>query len=331
MIRLFLQYLKKYRMDFVFLVLSSLVFVAVFALYKLEIEAVFYAFLICTAVGIVCILMNFLKFRKQHQLLRKIYDTLPLMLITEEMPEPDTLTERDLLDIILKLADSNQHNLNTMRNLQKDNMEYFTVWVHQIKTPISAMQMILQDEDTERSRELSAELFRIEQYAEMALHFIRLDSNSNDFVIRRYDLDQIIRKAVRRYAPLLIRRKIRLVYTPVNVQVLTDEKWLLFVVEQFLSNAVKYTYSGTVEIRYYDEMLSVSDTGIGIPAEDLPRIFEKGYTGLSGRINQKSTGLGLYLCKKVCDKLGHRIFVTSQPGKGSVFFVDLKTEDIGIE
>ena len=329
MMKLFLQYIKKFRGNFVFLVLGSLVFVAVFALYQLEIEAVFYAFLICFVARAVCVLIGFLKFRKQHQLLRKIYDALPLMI--EEIPEPDTLTERDLFDIILKLSDINQHNLNTMRNLQRDNMEYFTVWVHQIKTPISAMQMILQDEDTESNRELSAELFRIEQYAEMALHFIRLDSSSNDFVIRRYDLDQIIRQAVRRYAPLLIRRKIHLVYSPVNAAVLTDEKWLLFILEQLLSNAVKYTYSGTVEICYYDEMLTVSDTGIGIPAEDLPRIFEKGYTGLSGRTNQKSTGLGLYLCKKVCDKLGHQIFVKSQPGKGSVFFVDLRTENFQIE
>ena len=112
---------------------------------------------------------------------------------------------------------------------------------------------------------------------------------------------------------------------------LTDEKWLVFVIEQLLSNAVKYTARGCVTIKFQDNKLSVSDTGIGIAPDDLPRIFEKGYTGMSGRTDKKSTGLGLYLCKKVCDKLGHSLSAYSEVGKGSEFIVDLSSRKLCIE
>lgn len=193
------------------------------------------------------------------------------------------------------------------------------------------MQMILQNEENDMCRELNAELFRIEQYAEMALQYIRLDSSTNDLLIRQYNIDSIIRQAVRRYAPLFIRRKICLEYEPVSAKILTDEKWLLFVVEQLLSNAVKYTYSGSVSISFSDNILKVLDTGIGISSEDLPRIFEKGYTGMSGRKEKKSTGLGLYLCKTVCGKLGHKIYAESTVGKGTVIYVDLSITELDFE
>ena len=272
---------------------------------------------------------GFIRLQKKYILLKDIYENLPLM--TDSLPEPENIMEEELDNIIKRLNTLNSENITKLKNIQQDNCEYFTVWVHQIKTPISAIQMILQSEDSDTSHEISAELFRIEQYSEMALHFIRLDSDSNDFVIKRYNLDPIIRQSIRRYAPLFIRRKLHLDYHTADTEVLTDKKWLAFVIEQLLSNAVKYTVDGCVTIKFEKNVLSVSDTGIGISAEDLPRIFEKGYTGMSGRINRKSTGLGLYLCKKVCDKLGHDICAVSQVGKGSVFSVDLGIKHIDIE
>lgn len=192
--------------------------------------------------------------------------------------------------------------------------------------------MILQSEDTEMNRELSAELIRIEQYAQMALYYLRLDSPASDFVIQRIPLDTVIKQAVRQYAPLFVRRRIRLIYGGTDAKVLTDGKWLLFIVEQLLSNAVKYTVSGSVTIRFDEnEVLTVSDTGIGIAAEDLPRIFEKGFTGLSGRTDRKSTGLGLYLCKRTADKLGHRIFAVSSVGEGTSVSVDLRSSGLDVE
>lgn len=327
--RAFLKYIYQYRKNAFIFIVFSLIFLAVFALYDTDTEAVIYGFALCSVIGIICVISGFRSFRKKHILLNEIYQNLPLMV--DELPIPDEPVQEELQNIITKLSEINRENIMDLKTIRQNNTEYFSVWVHQIKTPIAAIQMLLQDDDTDKSRELSAELFRIEQYAEMALHYIRLDSDSNDFIIQRCDLDNIVRQAVRRYAPLFIRRKIKLDYQSVNIEVLTDEKWLLFVVEQLLSNAVKYTVNGCVTIKFVDDILSVIDTGIGIAPEDLPRIFEKGYTGMSGRTDKKSTGLGLYLCKKVCDKLGHNISASSEVGKGSVFSVDLNSQQLDIE
>lgn len=327
--KLFFRYLKEYKKDFLLLLVFTAIFIVIFALYDTNTEAVIYSFLICGVIEVIIVVTGFLRFRGRHILLNEIYINLPIM--ASSLPFPDTLAEEDMQNIIKKLAEINRQTVTAMRNLRNDSIDYFTVWAHQIKTPISAMQMILQSEDTGISRELSAELFRIEQYAEMALHYIRLDSDTNDFVIRSYDLDDIIKQAVHRYAPLFIRRKIRLDYVPVNKKVITDEKWLVFVIEQLLSNSVKYTSKGCVSISLKNEILSICDTGIGISLNDLPRIFEKGYTGMSGRTEKKSTGLGLYLCKKVCDKLGHKIYAESIVDIGTTIFIDLSRSKFDIE
>lgn len=327
--KLFMKYICQYRKNILFFLLYSVVFASVLLIYDSNIEAVFYAFVICSLTGAVIIVYGFLRFRRKYLLLREIYINLPLM--TDNLPEAENITEEEMHNIITRLVSLNSENVTRTKSIQQNNCDYFTVWVHQIKTPISAIQMILQTNDSSMNHEISAELFLIEQYAEMALQYIRLDSESSDFVIKSYDLDLIIRQAVRRYAPLFIRRKVRLDYHPTEAEVLTDEKWLVFVIEQLLSNAVKYTAKGCVTIKFKDNKLSVSDTGIGIAPDDLPRIFEKGYTGMSGRTDKKSTGLGLYLCKNVCDKLGHELSAHSEVGKGSEFFVDLSSKKLCIE
>ena len=284
--------------------------------------------MICFVIGIIITDVNFIKFKREHDILEKIYADLPIL--PEKMPETSDINTRQLYNIIERLGEINDKNLIDLKTSRQDSIDYFTVWVHQIKTPIAAMQMILQNEDTAVNRELSGELFKIEQYAEMALHYLRLDSKYSDYLIKKYDLDSMIKQAVHRYAPQFVRRKIKLFYEPVNAKVLTDEKWLVFIIEQLLSNAVKYTPSGSVSIRFSDNVLSVSDTGIGISAEDLPRIFEKGYTGMSGRKDKKSTGLGLYLCKKAADNLNHKLWAESRTGEGTKIFIDLSTRNIDI-
>ena len=194
------------------------------------------------------------------------------------------------------------------------------------------MKMILDSEDTEEHRELLAELFRIEQYVEMILCYLRLESETSDYVFRECDLDPIIRQAIHKYAPQFIRRRIRLEYRPVDAKVLTDEKWLLFIIEQILSNSIKYTQKGFVAITVTpDKILRIADSGIGIAPEDLLRIFEKGFTGCNGRFNTKSTGLGLYLCKTAADRLSHKISAESAPGTGTVISIDLHTDELTVE
>ncbi len=221
---------------------------------------------------------------------------------------------------------------DSMRIRYQDTIDYYTTWVHQIKTPIAAMGLVLQQEDTEKSRRLSEELQRIEQYVEMVLTYLRLGSRDTDYVFARVDLDLLLRGCIRKYAGQFIRRHLALDYQDVDCQVLTDEKWLAFVVEQVLSNALKYTREGSVRI-YMESpcTLCVRDTGIGISPEDLPRIFEKGYTGYNGRSDKKATGLGLYLCRQICDRLRHTITVSSAPGKGTTVRIGLGREVLEVE
>lgn len=206
------------------------------------------------------------------------------------------------------------------------------MWVHQIKTPISAMRLMLGEEDTPRSRALSAELFRIDRYAEMALNYARLNSTSNDLVFAKVEVEPVIKRVVRQYAGQFVRKHIALKCDIAPVQVLTDEKWLAFILGQLLANAVKYTESGTVTVTVTkNKVLKVSDTGIGIAPEDLPRIFEKGFTGYNGRAEKKSTGLGMYLSRRAADMLGHMLSVQSAPGAGSTFSLDMKESNLQVE
>lgn len=211
-------------------------------------------------------------------------------------------------------------------------VEYYTVWAHQIKTPIASMRLQLQSEDSDLSRRLAGDLNRIEAYVEMVLTFLRLDSTSTDYVIREIDLDSVIKPAIRKFAGDFISKKLSMDFKPTESKVLSDEKWLSFVIEQVLSNAVKYTKKGGIRI-YMDTpgILCIEDTGIGISAEDLPRIFENGYTGFNGREDKRASGIGLYLCKRICDNLGHKIYAESEVGTGTKMILDLSTKKIGIE
>ena len=327
---LFWKYLRQYRWIALCFFGFALIFAVVFALYELQTEAVLYASGICAAVFAVILTIHFSCFRRKYLERRRLIDTITL--ITERLPEPDSPLEELYIQMLEQLRTVSYENQNRFQQERSDSIDYYTTWVHQIKTPISVMQMILQSEDTEEHRALSAELFRIERYVEMVLCWFRLDSAASDFVIEAVSLDKVIRQAIRKFAPQFIRKKIRMIYKSTACKVLSDEKWLLFILEQLLSNAVKYTDHGSVSVSVTEnKVLTITDTGIGIAPEDLPRIFEKGYTGYNGRADKKSTGLGLYLCKKTADKLSHRIYAESEAGKGSTFFIDLKTEHIEIE
>lgn len=174
---------------------------------------------------------------------------------------------------------------------------------------------------------------RIEQYVDMVLCYLRLDSEDTDYMFQEYGMDGIVRQALHRFSSSFINGKIRLEYQPVKSRVLTDEKWLLFVIEQVLSNALKYTKSGgRIWIEEAEPgILCIGDTGIGIAPEDLPRIFEKGYTGYNGRCQKKASGIGLYLCSRICNRLGHRIWVSSAVGAGTRVYLDVRKAHLEIE
>ena len=258
-----------------------------------------------------------------------------------KLPETEDVTE----ELLGHLADNanieRQLTLNTTGRQQSEMKDYYAKWVHQIKTPIAGLQLLLQMERSELEEaelkdeiaeelyvkqlqnvtDIEEELFRIEEYVGMALQYQRVNSTENDYILKQISLDTVIREVIHKYAKTMIRRKILMQYEKTEVTVISDEKWLAFVLEQLLSNAVKYMQEGelTIEVREEPQhiWLEIRDTGIGIRSEDIPRVFEKGYTGFNGHEDKRSTGIGLYLCREVLQKLGHTIQIQSKLGVGT--------------
>ena len=319
--KLIRSYLRSRIKAIVVLILVAGVFSAAYLLFDMPGIVVLYPLILSFVIGAVAVAIDYTGYRKRH-----------MMLDRAELPAPYDQLEEDYQQIIAKLRDEAKQTASHAAEEYNNMIDYYTVWAHQIKTPIAAMRLSLQSEDTETARKLTADLNRIEEYAEMVLTFLRLDSDSTDYLIREYDLDEIIRTAVRKFSREFILKKLTLDYKPVNYTVLSDEKWLTFVIEQIISNAVKYTSEGGVRIRMDEPgILRIEDTGIGISAEDLPRIFENGYTGFNGREDKRASGIGLYLCKRITDNLGHGISAESQPGEGTAIILDLRTAKLGVE
>lgn len=328
--KLFCKYLKQRWRIFGVGALFCCVFALTFSLYHLPVKAVLYPTGLCFLMGTAFLILDFKRVKTNHVKLAAIQKLTDA--VTMEFPKIETVQDADYQSIIHRLCEQ-QQTFRTEAGERYSNMvEYYTVWAHQIKTPIASMRLNLQNEDSVLSRKLSSDLFRVEQYVEMVLVFLKLDGRSSDYVIRQCDLNEIIRRAVKKFAGEFIGRKLKLIYEPVEATVITDEKWLSFVIEQVISNALKYTPSGSIAITLTPEKkLCIQDTGIGIAPEDLPRIFENGYTGYNGRADRKASGIGLYLCKRICGNLGHGISAQSQVDVGTCITIDLAQRDLKVE
>lgn len=293
-----------------------------------------YAAFLCFFLFLLVVIIDFTRRYLHHKKLEK--QTSEIAVTMDKLSLPRGQMETDYQKMLRSLYITLQQQINELENGQVEQAEYFTMWVHQIKTPIAALRLLLAEEEDERSQEMWEELFSIEQYVEMALQFSRLSAKSTDFVIGEVSLDKVVREAIHKYARLFVRKKIKMELSSIDTQVLTDEKWLEFVIEQILSNAIKYTAGGTIsiyqKITVTDEKkevkeLIIEDTGIGIAPEDLPRIFEKGYTGYNGHADKRSTGIGLYLCRKIMRKLSHEITIESEIGVGTKVHLEMRSRD----
>lgn len=325
---MFLSFLKSRVKEIVLWAIICVIFAAVMWCYQIPMKAVIYAAGLSLFFLLVAGVVDFIRFSRLHSTLRKLEDE--ILFTVDNLPETSDALLNDCSELIRKLSEENRRLRSESEKAFTDMTDYYTLWAHQIKTPIAAMELVLQQNDSEEFRELHDNLAKIEHYVEMVLCYLRVNSDSSDLLIKEYSLDKIVRCAVRKYSRMFIRKKLSLDYEPLDVTVLTDEKWLQFVIEQVLSNAIKYTPSG--KIRIYLEApatLCIEDTGIGISPEDLPTVFEKGSTGLNGRLDKKASGMGLYLCRKICGRLGHKI--TAESSGGTTIKIDLSTKKIGIE
>lgn len=307
----------------------SCIYLGTFALYQLPIKAMIYPTVLCMTFGLICCVWDY--FYKKEK-----YDALCFMEknldeITVNLPKAQDEIEKQYQDILLLMQEEQGRRINLANAKYQDMMEYYTMWVHQIKTPISSIRLLLSEEDTDHARRMTADLNRIEQYVAMVLTYLRLESQSNDLVLREYELDEIIKPCIRKFAPEFIGRKLSLNYEPIHARIVTDEKWFAFCLEQILSNSLKYTNHGTITIEMNDECLVIADTGIGIDPSDIPRIFEKGYTGFNGRRETRASGIGLYLCKRICDMLGIAIRAESEIEKGTRMILQLNQQEINFK
>ncbi len=320
--KLFAEYLKSKTLALVAAVVMAAVFWASFLLFRLPIEPLVYPTVVCVLIFAVYLGVDFARTHRKHARIQAVFNNMAEAV--SNLPTADTLCEEALTELVGEMQRLIGEQESEARVKYNDMTDYYTVWAHQIKTPISGMKLLLQNEDSDTARHLSAELFKIQQYVDMVLAFLRLDSESNDFVLKEYEISDIVKASVRKFATEFIGRKLTLEMNVGEMKAVTDEKWLGFVIEQVISNALKYTREGGIRIETEDDVLIISDTGIGIAAEDLPRIFEKGYTGYNGRTDKEATGLGLYLCKQACAKLGHELKIESKAGEGTKVLISLK-------
>ena len=319
------RYFKANYKGIVLFVIFALLFVFSAVLYNFPFQYVGYPISLCVLIGFWYIVVDMYRTKRKYDMLERIKNA--MLFEAGELPLMTAGLDDSYVDIInnllVELA-SKETNYNTSYN---DMVDYFTTWAHQIKTPIASIKVNLQNEDSSFSRLVASELNRVEQYVEMVLTYLRLDSDYSDYVFKEVELDSIVKSSVKRYRQDFISKRLGIKLGEIETKVLTDEKWLAFVIEQILSNALKYTSTGAISIYLSSsDTLCIEDTGMGIASGDLPRVWDKGYTGINGRINKSASGLGLYLCGQICKKLNVKISMESEVNKGTKVFLKFDDE-----
>lgn len=340
--RLLISYLKEKLPMLGVYAVTFVIFLVLFWLKAVPVDVIWYGAELTGVWLVLCGALDFYCYRKRWQKLQDAEAALPYEL--REFPDARNKIELAYQEIAEDIFAWREMLENEVLLGKKDASDYYSLWVHQIKTPISAMHLLIQsmeekavefeehaEEVLEFLGEMKMKVFQTEEYVGMVLSYLRMEDMGTDLKFQWYPVGDIMRKAVRKYSQIFILKQIHLNFKDSWEMVLTDEKWLLFVIEQVLSNALKYTQTGSIAVYMEGKKLVVEDTGIGIAAEDLPRIFERGFTGYNGREHQKSTGIGLYLCQTILKKLGHSIRVQSQVGKGTKVWIDLEREQVECE
>ena len=319
------SYLKKNIKVYILFVVFIAIFFIMFYLYNLPLEALIYTGSFCFLASVIASFSDFVNYRESYKKLKFLEKN--ILNDLEDLPKSLDIRIDYYHKIIEKLYEELEKLTQENRQKNTDMVDYYSMWVHQIKTPIAAMNFLLDNEEVDQ-KILQQELFKIERYVEMVLTYIRLDSISSDYVITKINLDEVVKDSVKKYATIFINKKIKLNYVSHETMVISDKKWLSFAFEQILGNSVKYSSAGgEIIIETCENKLVIEDNGMGIKEEDLPRIFEKGFTGFNGRYEKKSSGLGLYLCKKTLDKLGHHVEISSKVGEGTRIEIIFPKED----
>ncbi|CAM4510233.1 hypothetical protein FHS16_005973 [Paenibacillus endophyticus] len=244
-------------------------------------------------------------------------------LLPEVVKEPSFVAGKLMHQVLRETSKDMHEQVNLYRDMQSEYREYIEIWVHEAKTPIASAKLIIDNNESSVTKAIDYELKKIEDYVEQVLYYSRSQNVSRDFIVRRVSLENVVTNAIRRNAKDFIHKRISIDIDSVDEMVFSDAKWLEFILNQIIGNSIKYCRSGEGKVviraeRVRDHIrLMIEDNGIGMIERDIDKVFEKGFTGENGRLFGKSTGIGLYLCKSLCEKLGLGISLTSQIGEGT--------------
>lgn len=328
---LFFRYLKDRKYTLLTYLGMVALFVSTFFLYDVPLDVYADALLFSGFLLLIMMGLQYYRYRRQHLKLEN--GKKAVRLYVQSRQKQQLLIEEDyeeLLDILDRecredVADSKQSNYRLM--------DYYSMWSHQIKTPLAVLNLKMQENQLDHTV-LKQELFKIDQYLDMMLQYLRLNHTETDFVFEEVEIDRLIKETVKKYATFFIYQELSFSLEETGQTVISDKKWLGFVLEQILLNAIKYTRTGGIRIYSNPNRpkeIVIEDTGIGILQEDIDRVFEKGYTGYNGHNNQKATGLGLYMSREIMRKLGHQIHLTSEVGAGTKVWLNLSQHHYKME
>ena len=318
----FIKYHVRSRLPFYLLVIFNGILLLLFAFLFDEVaDVLYYALTILTFVTIIILAWDLLR----------SYQSYKLAYLYEEIT-PLSPLEFYLAQTLENARENQMNQTEEERKRYTDLMDYYTLWVHQIKTPIAASQLLVQDVADRNTRSLlEREIFKIDAYVHLVLQYLRLENFHDDLQLKQVALEHLVKEVVRKHSLFFIQKGLTINLDNLDVKVISDEKWLLVIIEQILSNSLKYTKSGGIEIYFKDNTLYLKDSGIGIKDSDILRVFERGFSGYNGRLTQQSSGLGLYLSKKIADQLGHDISISSQVGQGTTVSIHFQKKKLAID
>lgn len=321
--KIIISYIKLKKIEIIAFVGIYLILLLNFYLYEIPFEVIYYSLFLAL---LYVFFLSFMDYRKYKKKMIMLIETKQMIEINSSHM-PDTKKEMEFLyqDIIVSFEKEKNRLIFEKEVKYKDMIDYYTMWAHQIKTPLSALKLMIQARE-ELDKELILEIFKIEQYVEMVLQYLRMEDMSKDLRIEKYSLDNLVKQAVRKYATLFIYQNVSIEVDLGEEYIVSDEKWFVFILEQLISNGIKYNKKGGKVKIYAHPMLKshliIEDTGIGIKEEDIYLVFQRGFTGLNGRFDKRSSGIGLYLCKTICNKLSHRIWIESEVDIGTKVIID---------
>lgn len=318
-----IDYIKDKYKEIIFSILSILIILGLLLIFKINNMIIFFIIVILSINNITIFIYNFLKRKLFYNNTKKLLDNIDQKyLITEMIKEPNFIDGKIFLEYLYEIDKSMHEHVNKYKINSKDFIEYIELWCHEIKTPLATTNLIIENNNNEITLSIKEEIDKIDNFIEQVLYYARSGNVEKDYIIKKTNLKDIVNTVVKRNKKDLISKKIKVEISDLNI-VDTDSKWIEFILNQILINSIKYSKEKDSIIKIYSSenknnvVLYIEDNGIGIDSNEIDKVFDKGFTGTNGRKKYKSTGIGLYLCKKLCDKLGHNISLTSKKDEGT--------------